>query len=436
MGAKQPNSIRPDFIEWVKYIRQHVFTSSQQQFSELLERQLKQGGKSLGRKQKQKKEGEGDQKRYIGMLEGRASTIQIDVLEQMLKMIGVDFREQKQFYEIAFKVADSAVKKSKKIELVDFTQLRHSLNTVQEPDFISSLDSSIKYYIYNNLVKLDKKFYGTNRLVDMQSINYFWTVVMVEYYIKTQGDSALSEATSDMIQEKLKKVLIPVVDKCEEIFERTASKRIAEGKSKFNEIKNLITNIDITFTTPKSKREQLEYKINLRTQRITECVNLVLSNYLDKMLELLRKISDSKVNFLLACLSSWSTDILNLIDSFNQLLQTGNTDNEDMYSGYKRAVSNNHIELIYDMSIRINMFEQGKEAIGFLAYLLPEYDDNLIAYLEKHESEETRYKEWRNELTTILSDCNWRDKYAGPYTDLKNSIVNFLYSNNISINAH
>ncbi len=411
---------RSDFIEWIKYIRKNIFTSSQQQFGELLEREIMQG-KSLG-------------DRYIGVLEGRASTVRIDVLEQMLKMMGVDFLEQIRFYDMAVAVARSAVHESKRINPADFLRLIYDLKQqAKEPSFMESLDKDIKYYIYNNLVNLDKKFYGTNRLVDMQSINYFWTVVLVEYYIMSQCDSALSEATSEMIQKKLKLVLAPIVDKCEEIFERTATKGIADGKNKFNEIRNLIAGIDITFSTPKSKREQLEYKVNLRTQRITECVNLVVSDYLDKMLELLKKISERKANFLLSGLNAWSKDVLSLMDSLYQLLQTGSTDNKDMSLGYKSAVSNNHIELIYDMSVWINMLEQGGEAIGYLEYLLPEYDEKLMDYLHNNESEGNNYKEWRNELATILSDSNWMDKYASPYAELKNSIVDYLYSNNIPL---
>ena len=408
-----------DFVEWVKYMRKNIFTSSQQQFGELLEQGMMQG-RSLG-------------DRYIGVLEARASTIRIDVLEQILKMMGIDFQEQIRFYNMALEVARPAANESKKIYPSDFLSIRQDLRTAKEPSFIKSLDESTKSYIYNNLVNLDNNFYGTNRLVDMQSFNYFWTVVLVEYYIMTQSDSALSETTSKMIQEKLKKILTPIVDKCEEIFERTATKGIAEGKNKFNEIRTLIAKIDITFSMPKSKREQLEYKVNLRTQRITECFNLVLSNYLDKMLKLLRTISEKRVNFLLLSLSAWSKEVLSLMDSLNQLLRTGNTDNGSMSFGYKNAISNNHIELIYDMSVQVNRLELGSRAIDYLKYLLPEYDEKLIVYLCNNESDANNYKEWREELTTILSDRNWMDKYAGPYAELKNSITNYLYLNNIPI---
>ena len=209
-----------DFVEWVKYMRKNIFTSSQQQFGELLEQGMMQG-RSLG-------------DRYIGVLEARASTIRIDVLEQILKMMGIDFQEQIRFYNMALEVARSAANESKKIYPSDFLSIRQDLRTAKEPSFIKSLDESTKSYIYNNLVNLDNNFYGTNRLVDMQSFNYFWTVVLVEYYIMTQSDSALSETTSKMIQEKLKKILTPIVDKCEEIFERTATKGIAEGKNRFD----------------------------------------------------------------------------------------------------------------------------------------------------------------------------------------------------------
>ena len=121
------------------------------------------------------------------------------------------------------------------------------------------------------------------------------------------------------------------------------------------------------------------------------------------------------------------------MDSLNQLLRTGNTDNGSMSFGYKNAISNNHIELIYDMSVQVNRLELGSRAIDYLKYLLPEYDEKLIVYLCNNESDANNYKEWREELTTILSDRNWMDKYAGPYAELKNSITNYLYLNNIPI---
>lgn len=409
-----------DFIEWVKYIRKNIFTSSQQQFGKLLEHETMQNdGEELG-------------DRYIGVLEGRASTIRIDVLEQMLKMMGVDFEAQIQFYEMAFAVARSAMRESKDIDLVDFLQMRYSLNTVREPDFIKCLEDNIKQYIYN-LVDLNKNFYGTNKLVDMQSVNFFWTVAAVEYDIMRQGDIALSETTSNTIKDGLKDVLNPIVDACEKIFEQTADEGIAEGKNKFNEIRRLISDIDISFPAPKSKKEQLDYKVNLRTQRITKSGNWVLSNYLDKMLCLLKQISEKNASFLFACLTPWSKYVLNLMDSLNQLLQTGHTDNKDMNSGYKIAVNNNHIELIYNMSVQINMLEKGSDAIGYLEYLLPEYDEKIITYLCNNKSEKSAYPEWLNELTAILSDDEWQDKYAGAYAKLKMRIVDYLYMNNIPI---
>lgn len=409
-----------DFIEWVKYIRKNIFTSSQQQFGKLLEHEIIQNdGGELG-------------ERYIGVLEGRASTIRIDVLEQILKMMGVDFNAQIQFYEMAVAVARSAMRESKDINLVDFLQKRDRLNTEREPDFIKCLDDKIKQYIYN-LVDLNKNFYGTNKLVDMQSANYFWTVVVVEYDIMRQGDVALSETTSNTIEDGLKDVLNPIVDACEKIFEQTADEGIAEGKNKFNEIRRLIADIDISFPTPKSKKEQLDYKVHLRTQRIAKSANWFLSNYLDQMLSLLKQLSEKNANFLFACLTPWSKDVLNLMDSLNQLLQTGDTDNKDMDSGYKIAVNNNHIELIYNMSVQINMLEKGSDAIGYLEYLLPEYDEKILTYLCNNKSENSDYPEWLNELTAILSDDEWRDKYAGAYAKLKMRIVDYLYVNNIPI---
>lgn len=162
------------FVEWIQCIREQLVVNSQSQFGEML----------------------GQSPRYIYVLEKGAPTVRIDALEPLMQLIGIDFKEQKLYYDNAVKIAKS-IKKDLNLSFYEFVEKRYDIidhsSDVDDAFFkgdelFRDIDADLIGYIKKLPYFGSTYEYGNNKIVDMQGIDYFWFIVAVEYFIPIDID--------------------------------------------------------------------------------------------------------------------------------------------------------------------------------------------------------------------------------------------------------
>lgn len=160
------------FVEWIQCIRKQLIVNSQSQFGEML----------------------GQSPRYIYALEKGATTVRIDALEPLMQLIGIDFKEQKLYYDNAVRIAQS-IRKGLNLSFHEFIGKRRDIIDhvsdaafFREDELFRDIDADLMEYLRMLPYFGSEYEYGSNKIVDMQGLDYFWFIVAVEYFIPIDID--------------------------------------------------------------------------------------------------------------------------------------------------------------------------------------------------------------------------------------------------------
>lgn len=255
--------------KWVEYLRKDIFTYSQKQFVEFLQEAVPDLNK-----------------RYIAGLEDDAKTIRIDVLETLLKCLGIDFDKIREFYEKAKAVAKCFCEKNVLCNEIERERPFEAFldNRPVSEEKLNNLRHILSNDLFDyiqTLVYIHPAEFGKNRIIDMQSLNFFWTYAAIEYVIARQRKQALTDKTKDALYTSLLKL----INQGKAIYIKTAQR---VSKEEINEFDAFIAeleegNYSNQFAEIRKKDVQLEYKVELRKLRILECLLEVGLSALEKI---------------------------------------------------------------------------------------------------------------------------------------------------------
>ena len=336
------------FPKWVEYLRKDIFTYSQKQFVEFLLELLEEAKKD-----------QGDQKinmRYMAGLEKHgAKTVRIDVLEQLLKCLGFDFDKITEFFENAREVArcvrkfEGKLLKSeddKKYPFYAFIERRPTPENPKNADEI--LSGALLEYI-ETLVYIPPEEFGKNRIIDMQSLNFFWTYAAIEYIIERQGRQPLTDKTKNAIQETINDS-IQLINHCKYIYIELTQNISQEAINEFDSVIAEMgdTRNESQFSEIKKKDVQLEYKTELRKMRIFCCVidlcNLLIDNIIDDI---------KKQDYNLAELNEIANILLKIPQSLRTYINTGKFNDSDQDKMLRTLLGENMLDIIYQVACSV-----------------------------------------------------------------------------------
>lgn len=325
------------FPQWIEYLRKDVFTYTQKQFVEFLQESAP-----------------GLNMRYIAGLESDAKTVRIDVLGLLLKSLGLDFYKITEFFENVREVARCVHKlegkllvseDDKKHPFLAFLKRRPTPENPKNADEI--LSANWPKYI-ETLVYIPPEEFGKNRIIDMQSLNFFWTYAAIEYIIARQGRQSLTDKTKNAIQETINDS-IKLINHCKHIYIKLAQNISQEAINEFDSAIAEMENArnEDQFSEVKKKDVQLEYKAELRKIRIFHCI-IDLYNSSIEAFNIHNTIDDiKKQNYNQAELNETANSILGMVQSLHTYFATGTTNNPEQDKEIRILSGKNMLDMIY-----------------------------------------------------------------------------------------
>lgn len=323
------------FSQWVEYLRKDIFTYSQKQFVEFLQ----ESAPDLNM-------------RYIAGLENDAKTVRIDVLGLLLKCYGFDFDKITEFFGNARDVAGCVRKLEEKL-LVKENDKKHPFEaflkrrpTPENPKNADEILSANWTEYIDTLVYIPPEEFGKNRIIDMQSLNFFWTYAAIEYIIAKQGKQSLTEKTKNAFQEVMNDSA-KLLNQCKHVYITLAQH---PSQAAINEFDNVIaelenTNDDDRFSDVKKKDIQLEYKIELRRLRIFHCFIDVYSSFLEYF-----NVNVEKLNGDPNELNSLADSMLIMVRSLRTYITTGEHNTSIQEKDIKPFFGKDVLDLIYKVA--------------------------------------------------------------------------------------
>lgn len=331
------------FPQWIEYLRKDVFTYTQKQFVEFLQESVS----SLNM-------------RYIAGLENDAKTVRIDVLGLLLKSLGFDFYKITEFFGNAREVARCVHKlegkllvseDDKKHPFLAFLKRRPTPENPKNADEI--LSANWPKYI-ETLVYIPPEEFGKNRIIDMQSLNFFWTYAAIEYIIARRGRQSLTDKTKNAIQETINDS-IKLINHCKHIYIKLAQNISQEAINEFDSVIAEMENArnEGQFSEIKKKGVQLEYKTELRKMRIFYCVidlyNSFVGAYnIDNIIDDIKKQDCNQVE-----LSEIANSMLGAVKSLHTYVNTEKTNNPYQDEEIKILSGKNMLDIIYKVACNV-----------------------------------------------------------------------------------
>lgn len=280
------------FVEWIQCIREQLVVNSQSQFGEML----------------------GQSPRYIYVLEKGAPTIRIDALEPLMQLIGIDFKEQKLYYDNAVKIAHS-IKKDLNLRFHEFIGKRCEIIVhkdrdddpfFKEDELFGDINFDLTEYIRKLPYFGSEYKYGSNKIIDMQGLDYFWFMVAVEYFIPTDIIDFENRNTIVMLDSLYCLMEICLLINSIENDE-VIRKRILDS---FESILNGIPPVENNSKNKKNEKRTLEY---IAKQRAIYIYALIMQDYktaLNKLYQYLQT-DDGK-----PLLDELASKLTNIVDDF------------------------------------------------------------------------------------------------------------------------
>ena len=326
------------FPQWVEYLRKDIFIYSQKQFVEFLQ----ESAENLNM-------------RYVAGLENDAKTIRIDVLGQLLKCLGFNFDKITEFFGNARKVARCVRKledklleseNDKKHPFHAFLKRRPTPENPKNADEILSVNWP-KYI--ETLVYIPPEEFGKNRIIDMQSLNFFWTYAAIEYIIERRGRQSLTDKTKNAVQEVFNDS-VKLLEQCKHVYIKLAQNIYQESMKEFDDVIAEMENMsnDNQFSEIKKKNVQLEYKTELRKARIFHCLidiyNLFFERYGIKIVEDIKKSGNQ------AELNALANLMLEMVRSLRTYTITGKLSNPNQDKEIRILLGKNMLDIIYKVA--------------------------------------------------------------------------------------
>lgn len=317
------------FVEWIQCIREQLVVNSQSQFGEIL----------------------GQSPRYIYVLEKGATTIRIDALEPLMQLIGIDFKEQKLYYDNAAKIARS-IKRGLNLSFHEFIGKRYDIIDhindymfFKEDELFGNIGADLMKYLKTLPYFGSEYKYGNNKIVDMQGLDYFWFIVAVEYFLPIDRDilDFGNRNTIIMLDTLYCLMEICLLINSVENNEETRSRILDSFESISNEIPPVEKN-------SKNEKRTLEY---IAKKRATYIYAQIMQDYKTALNKLYQHLKTDDGKPLLDELASNST---NIVDGFIEIANNIKTLNKPTpYTLYDLSaiVFNNEraIELLNNLSI-------------------------------------------------------------------------------------
>ncbi len=259
------------FVEWIQCIREQLVVNSQSQFGEML----------------------GQSPRYIYVLEKGATTIRIDALEPLMQLIGIDFKEQKLYYDNAVKIALST-KKGLNLSFHEFIGKRYDIidhkdkddTFFKEDELFRDIDADLMEYLRRLPYYGSEYKYGSNKIVDMQGLDYFWFIVAVEYFTPIDIDIICFKTRITVI---ILDIICSLKDLCLLINsvenDQAIRQRILDS---FESISNEIPPVENNSKNKKNEKRTLEYIAKQRTIYIYAQIMLDYNTAINNLYQYLR----------------------------------------------------------------------------------------------------------------------------------------------------